>query len=89
MPERATRCWCSASKALAALDDVRAPSGSLEIGMNIAIRKLSIILVVAAFVCATTACNTMSGLGKDTAVVGEKIEKEAERHIDDEDKDGA
>lgn len=51
--------------------------------MNIAIRKLSIVLALAAFACSMSACHTMSGVGKDTAVVGEKIEKEADRHIDD------
>lgn len=54
--------------------------------MNTVIRKLSFVLVVAAFACSISACNTMSGLGKDTAVVGEKIEKEADRHIDDDDR---
>ena len=29
------------------------------------------------------ACNTMSGLGKDTQKAGEKLEDEAERHIDE------
>lgn len=48
-------------------------------------RTLSIALLLGVFACATTACNTMSGIGKDTAAVGEKIEKEAERHIDDKD----
>jgi len=54
--------------------------------MNIAIRNALVILVVAAFAFSMTACNTMRGLGKDTAVVGEKIEDEAERHIDEDDK---
>lgn len=55
----------------------------LEIAMNT--RFLSITALLCLVACATTACNTMSGIGKDTAAVGEKIEEEAERHIDDED----
>ena len=58
----------------------------LETVMNIAIRKASIVIAVAALVSSVSACNTMKGFGKDTAVVGEKIENEAERHIDEDDK---
>lgn len=48
-------------------------------------RTLSITLLLCVFALATSACNTMSGLGKDTAALGENIEREAESHIDDED----
>jgi predicted small secreted protein len=58
----------------------------LEIVMNSAIRKASIVIAVAALVCSVSACNTMKGLGKDTTVVGEKIENEADRHIDEDEK---
>ncbi|MCZ8114638.1 entericidin A/B family lipoprotein [Silanimonas sp.] len=33
------------------------------------------------------ACNTMRGVGKDTEAVGDKIQDEAEQHMDDEKKD--
>jgi predicted small secreted protein len=33
------------------------------------------------------ACNTMRGVGKDTEAVGDKIQDEAEQHMDDEEKD--
>jgi predicted small secreted protein len=33
------------------------------------------------------ACNTMRGVGKDTEAVGDKIQDEAEEHMDDEKKD--
>ena len=46
------------------------------------IRKLLVLLLMSAFAVSVTACNTMSGLGKDTQRAGEKIEKEAERSID-------
>ena len=50
--------------------------------MNTNIRKIAAALLLAAFVLSTTACNTMAGVGKDTQKAGEKIEKEAESHID-------
>ena len=55
--------------------------------MNLNIRKITAILLLAFFVLSTTACNTMAGVGKDTQKAGEKIEKEADRHIDDDKKD--
>ena len=33
------------------------------------------------------ACNTMRGVGKDTEAVGDKIQDEAEEHMDEEKKD--
>lgn len=54
--------------------------------MNTTIRNLSVLLLAAVFAFGLGACNTMSGLGKDTQKAGEKIEKEAERHTDDDDK---
>ena len=50
--------------------------------MNATIRKLSILLVVAAFGFGASACNTMHGIGKDTERAGEKIQKEADRDHD-------
>ena len=47
--------------------------------MNMNFRKISLLLLVAAFAFSTTACNTMKGLGKDTEKAGEKIQKEAGR----------
>ncbi len=51
--------------------------------MKNTIRKVSVALLLGAFVIGLTACNTMAGVGKDTQKAGEKIEKEADRHIDD------
>ena len=51
--------------------------------MNSTIRKISALLLLCTFVLSTTACNTMAGVGKDTQKAGEKIEKEADRHIDE------
>jgi predicted small secreted protein len=34
-----------------------------------------------------SACNTMRGVGKDTEAVGDKIQDEAEQHMDDDKKD--
>lgn len=48
-------------------------------------QKISVVLMLAAFVLGTTGCHTMAGVGKDTQKAGEKIEKEAERHTDDKD----
>ncbi len=50
--------------------------------MNREIRKLIVLLVIGAFAFGATACNTMSGVGKDTQRAGKKIEKEAERGVD-------
>jgi predicted small secreted protein len=47
--------------------------------MTINLRRISLLLLVAAFAFSTTACNTMKGLGKDTEKAGEKIQKEASR----------
>ena len=55
--------------------------------MNVLIRRASVILVLAAFAAGLSGCNTMRGVGRDTAVVGEKIEEEAERHIDEDEQD--
>ena len=51
--------------------------------MNSTIKKITVALMLGAFVLGSTACNTMAGVGKDTQKAGEKIEDEAERHIDD------
>lgn len=34
-------------------------------------------------------CNTMRGVGKDTEAVGDKIQDEAEQHLDDNKRDDA
>ncbi|WP_225444737.1 entericidin A/B family lipoprotein [Pseudomarimonas arenosa] len=46
------------------------------------------LLTTTGFALGLSACNTMHGLGRDTQVVGEKIEKEADRHIDNKHDDG-
>lgn len=46
--------------------------------------KILIPLALALF--AMTGCHTMHGVGKDTEVAGEKIQKEADQHIDDKEK---
>jgi predicted small secreted protein len=53
--------------------------------MNTHARKLLPILLVSVFALSLSACNTMKGLGEDTEVAGEKIQKEADSHIDDKD----
>ena len=55
--------------------------------MNIAIRRPIAWLVLAFLAAGMAGCNTMRGVGRDTAVVGEKIEAEADRHIDKDDED--
>ena len=47
--------------------------------MNLNIRKITAILLLAFFVLSTTACNTMAGVGKDTQKAGEKIEDVAKK----------
>jgi predicted small secreted protein len=54
--------------------------------MNTHIRKLALLLMVGSFAMTLGACRTMKGLGEDTEVAGEKIQKEADRHIDDKNK---
>jgi entericidin A len=46
------------------------------------LRTFAALLLIATFSLGLSACNTMSGLGKDTQKAGEKVEEEAERHID-------
>ena len=48
--------------------------------MKSTIQKISIVLMLSAFVMSLTACNTVAGFGKDTQKVGEEIEEEAEKH---------
>ncbi len=54
--------------------------------MNINVPKLLPVLLAGAFALSLSACNTMKGLGEDTEVAGEKLQKEADSHIDDKDK---
>ena len=49
---------------------------------NSPLRAFAALLLIATFSLGLSACNTMSGLGKDTQKAGEKVEEEAERHID-------
>jgi predicted small secreted protein len=50
--------------------------------MNTQLRKTLTVLLIGGFVLNLVACNTMKGVGKDTEVAGEVIQKEADRHID-------
>lgn len=52
--------------------------------MNVSIRRTTILLVLACFTLSLSACNTMRGIGRDTAAVGEEIEEEAGEHVDDD-----
>lgn len=54
--------------------------------MNTTPRSLKFLVPLALALFAISGCNTVRGVGKDTEVVGEKIQKEAEQHIDDKDK---
>lgn len=51
--------------------------------MNTTIRKILVSLFIASFVLSMGACRTMRGLGEDTEKAGEKIQKEADQHIDE------
>lgn len=53
--------------------------------MNTPFRKTMLLLLAAAFAFGLGACNTMKGVGKDTERAGEKIQAEADQHIDDDD----
>jgi predicted small secreted protein len=55
----------------------------MESTMNINTRKVFLLLLTCAFAFSLSACNTVKGLGKDTERAGEKIQKEAGRHDDD------
>lgn len=52
--------------------------------MNPIIQKFFVLTLLASFALVMTACNTMRGVGRDTSAVGKSIEREAERHIDDD-----
>ncbi len=54
--------------------------------MNTNARKLLVPLLLGALALALSACNTMRGVGEDTEAVGDKIQEEADEHIDDKDK---
>lgn len=54
--------------------------------MNIAPRFTKPAILLAIALSALMGCNTVRGVGKDTEVVGEKIQKEADQHIDDKEK---
>lgn len=52
--------------------------------MNTIIRKSMILLSVAAFVFSASACRTIRGAGEDVEVAAEKVQKEADQHIDED-----
>ena len=46
-------------------------------------KRLFALLLLAIFSMSTlTACNTMAGVGEDVGAAGDKIESEAEGHLD-------
>jgi len=53
-------------------------SGTLESHMNTIRRSFTMILLAGAITLGLSACNTFRGIGKDTQVVGEKIEDKAD-----------
>ena len=53
--------------------------------MNRFARKLSLSLAIGFIAFGLGACNTMRGVGEDTQKVGEKIQKEADEHDDNDD----
>lgn len=53
--------------------------------MNTNIRKISMLLLVATFALSLGACKTMHGIGEDTEKLGEKVQKEADQHTEDDD----
>jgi predicted small secreted protein len=55
----------------------------LETTMKPLPRNLLLLLALSTFAVASVGCNTMRGVGRDTEAVGKKIEKEADREIDD------
>jgi len=48
-------------------------------------RTLEAAGAVAGFAVSVGACKTMHGIGEDTEIVGEKIQKEADQHTKDDD----
>lgn len=54
--------------------------------MNNSFRKMLVPLLLGTLAFALNACNTMRGLGEDTEAAGDKIQEEADEHIDDKDK---
>jgi len=42
-------------------------------------KKLSVVLFLTSMMFALTACNTMSGVGKDVQKAGEKVEEAANK----------
>ena len=51
------------------------------------LRNLLMIGLALVATLALGGCNTMRGVGKDTEAVGDKIQDEAEEHMDEEKKD--
>lgn len=55
--------------------------------MSLPVPSMRITILAVSAVLFLGACNTMRGVGKDTEAVGEKIQDEAEQHIDEDKKD--
>jgi predicted small secreted protein len=83
-PGRSATVACRASKR-AQNGTATHPTHRPEYPMNINFRRISLLLLVAAFAFSAAACNTMKGLGKDTEKAGEKIQEEASRSKTTED----
>jgi predicted small secreted protein len=56
----------------------------LEKSMNTILRRTTLLLFTTALAFGLGACNTMHGVGKDTQAAGEKIQQEADQHIDND-----
>ena len=50
--------------------------------MNTYARKILVVMLIGGSSLGLCACNTMHGLGKDTEAAGEKIQEEADSHLD-------
>ncbi len=50
--------------------------------MQLQTKKILAVLIIGGFTLNLVACNTIKGVGKDTEVAGEVIQKQADRHID-------
>lgn len=50
--------------------------------MNKYFLKISVLALLAAFLFNISACNTVSGVGKDMTAAGDEITEEAEEHKD-------
>ena len=53
--------------------------------MNTRLKNCSTLLAIVAFALSVGACKTMHGIGEDTENVGNKIQKEADQHTENDD----